>query len=255
MSHAIPERNAVSTLALAAAIALAEACAPQVAPETLLSIGLLESGLDPLMIHDNTSRQTLHPSSIDAAALLAADRIAAGHSVDLGVMQINSANLRSLHLTVFDAFDACSSMRAGGQVLQQAYTGGGTVVEQQHALRVALSRYNTGGPVDGFANGYVSHVERIAEQLVPAIVPGPYPSHPTPPPPAPAAPSGDVWDDEAAQTAASARPALPAPSWDVWRDEIEQPAAPTQPVPASTEQPKATLVAIKPGLVNRIGSP
>jgi type IV secretion system protein VirB1 len=254
MSHAIPERSAVSALALAAAVALAGQCAPQVAPETLISVGLFESGLDPLTIHDNTSRQTLHPPTIPAAALFAADRIAAGHSVDLGLMQVNSTNLRPLHLTVFDAFDACSSMRAGGQVLQHAYTGGGTVDEQQHALRVALSRYNTGGPVDGFANGYVGHIERVAERFVPAIVPGPYSSHPMPPP-APAVSSGDVWDDEAAQASAPARAALSAPSWDVWRDETEQPAAPARPVPPSTEKSQAAPVENKSGLVNRIGSP
>ena len=245
----------MSALALAAAVVLAGQCAPQVAPETLISVGLFESGLDPLTIHDNTSRQTLHPPTTPAAALLAADRIAAGHSVDLGLMQVNSTNLRSLQLTVFDAFDACSSMRAGGQVLQHAYAGGATVDEQQHALRVALSRYNTGGPVDGFANGYVGHVERVAERFVPAIVPGPCSSHPMPPPPAPAAPSGDVWDDEAAHPAAPERAALSAPSWDVWRDETEQPASPARPVPPSTEKSKAVPVDSKRGLVNRIGSP
>jgi type IV secretion system protein VirB1 len=82
------------------------------------------------------------------------------HSVDLGLMQINSANLAPLGLSIADAFDPCRSMRAGAQVLQTDYRA---------AIRDTLSRYNTGDPVTGIENGYVARVEASARTIVPSI--------------------------------------------------------------------------------------
>ena len=72
-----------------------------------------------------------------AAAIAVATDLIVGqrHSVDLGLMQVNSANLAALGLSIADAFDACRSVEAGGRVLSEAY---------QRALRGALSVYNTG---------------------------------------------------------------------------------------------------------------
>ena len=49
-------------------------------------------------------------------------------------------------------------LRAG---FNPAYTGS----DRQQALRVALSRYNTGHPDRGFRNGYVARVEASAARL------------------------------------------------------------------------------------------
>jgi hypothetical protein len=156
--------------------ALAIHCAPLAAPETLVSIAQAESGLEPLAIHNNTTGETLLPPTVDAAIREAEDLIRAGHSVDLGLMQINSANLPLVNLTVVQAFEACHALAAGARLLAAGYSGGSTTNEQQRALRIALSRYNTGDPTDGFANGYVSRVESAARQVVPAIqVPGSLP--------------------------------------------------------------------------------
>ena len=73
---------------------------------------------------------------IEAAALL----IAAGHSVDLGVMQINSRNLGLLGLSLADAFDPCQSVAGAARLIQ------------------LFSRYNTGSPTRGIANGYAVKV-------------------------------------------------------------------------------------------------
>ena len=83
-----------------------------------------------------------------------------GHSVDLGLMQINSANLARLGLSIADAFDACRSIKAGAQMLEADYRA---------AMRDALSRYNTGDPVRGIVNGYVARVEASARAVVPSI--------------------------------------------------------------------------------------
>jgi type IV secretion system protein VirB1 len=148
---------------------LARRCAPLAAPSTLASIARVESGFDPLMISDNNSKQSFAPNSVAEAARLATQLIAAGHSVDVGLMQINSSNFARAGLTVPAAFDPCRSLAAGAAILAAGYAGGVTHSSQQAALRIALSRYNTGDAQRGFTNGYVARVERAAQRVVPAI--------------------------------------------------------------------------------------
>lgn len=156
--------------------ALAMHCAPLVAPETLVSIAQTESRLEPLAIHDNTTGKAYMPATIEAASAQAEGLMRAGHSVDLGLMQINSANLHLAGLSVLQSFDQCYALAAGARLLAQGYSGGLTVDEQQRALRIALSRYNTGDPLRGFENGYVGRVVSAARQVVPAIqIPEPSP--------------------------------------------------------------------------------
>lgn len=174
-------------LALAAAVALAVQCAPGVAPETLLSVARTESQLDPYAIHENASGESFHPESLTEAVAMAKALIQRGGSVDLGLMQINNANLASLGLSMADAFDACKSMQAGAEVLQEDY---------RNALRDALSRYNTGDPDRGIANGYVARVETSAVTVVPAI-------------------SGAVRTVPAPATSGASRSPAP-PRWDIF---------------------------------------
>lgn len=151
-------------------LALANRCAPEVAPGTLAAVASTESGFNTLAIHDNTTRQSMRPSDVRNAIAVARRLIADGHSVDLGLMQIDSANLPRLGLTVPTAFDACASIRAGGKLLAQDYKrpdGQG----RQAALLAALSRYNTGSAWQGFQNGYVSRVVSTAKYVVPEIDP------------------------------------------------------------------------------------
>src|SRR5690349_15604018 len=105
-------------LSVVAALALAHQCAPGVAPETVISIAKTESGLNPLAIHDNASGQSYAPDSVNEAIALATSLIIAQrHSVDVGLMQINSANLAASNLDIAHAFDACHSMEAGARIL------------------------------------------------------------------------------------------------------------------------------------------
>lgn len=139
---------------------LSAVCAPGDAAMTLASVASTESGFDTLAINDNTNGLKYHPDNEDAARRLARTLIVEqGHSLDLGLMQINSANLSRIGLSIDDAFDACHSISAGARILKDGY---------QQALRVAFSRYNTGSDVRGFANGYVRRVE-LAGTRLPAI--------------------------------------------------------------------------------------
>lgn len=139
---------------------LSASCAPGDAVQTLASVAKTESSFDTLALNDNTSGSVFHPDNEDAARRLARTLIGErGHSVDLGLMQINSTNLPKVGLSIDEAFDACHSIAAGARILKDGY---------HQALLQAFSRYNTGDAVRGFANGYVRRVE-LAGSNLPAL--------------------------------------------------------------------------------------
>ena len=114
----------MTTLAMAAVLSLAAQCAPGVAPDTIAAIAMAESGLDPFAIHDNTVQRTFQFANLPAAIAVATDLIVAQHhSVDLGLMQVNSANLAALGLSIADAFDACRSSRRAAECCPRRISG------------------------------------------------------------------------------------------------------------------------------------
>jgi len=94
----------------------------------------------------------MHGSEVASAAT---QLVAAGHSVDLGLMQINSNNLELLELSIEDAFTACRSVEAAAKLL------------------ALFSRYNTGSPQRGIANGYATKVMAAMGNLRSASPPDP----------------------------------------------------------------------------------
>ena len=149
---------------------LASSCAPHVAVETLAAVARTESGFDALTLHDNTTGRSYHPATSGDAIALAVELVTvARHSVDLGLMQINGTNLPRLGLTLADAFDPCRSLAAADQVLVAGYVAPAPGADTQPAVRQALSRYNTGDPTRGLANGYIGRVQASAELVVPAL--------------------------------------------------------------------------------------
>jgi len=170
---------------LAALSALAAACAPQVAPATLMAITQVESGLDPLAIGVNgPHRAALRPRSAAEAAAAARRLIAEGRDVDLGLGQINQRNLGSLGLSLEAAFDPCRNLAASAAVLQAGYRRARLAgAAGPAALRTALSFYNTGHPTRGLRNGYVAKVVAAAARVAPAPVePAVRPEPPAAPP-------------------------------------------------------------------------
>ena len=167
-------------------LTLANACAPQVASETLQAVVRVESGFDALAIGVNGApglrarAKTAQEAGATARAL-----IRQGRSVDLGLGQINSANLNRLGLSIEAAFDPCRNLTAAAQILSEGYAKARPRhADDQAALRAALSLYNTGHETRGLKNGYVAKVLAAA-------------------PSAPARP-------------AAAAAALPVPPWDVF---------------------------------------
>jgi type IV secretion system protein VirB1 len=148
-------------------LALAPACAPAVAPSTLLAVAKVESGFDPFAIGVNgPAPQHLTFADASKAAQTARTLIAEGRNIDLGLSQVNVRNLGWLGLSVEAAFDPCRNLAASAQVLEAGYAKArATEGSEQAAVRVALSYYNTGTDSRGFRNGYVSRVVRAAAQL------------------------------------------------------------------------------------------
>jgi type IV secretion system protein VirB1 len=171
----VAKPSVAQSLPLPIAARLASRHAPTVDPGTLLAFAWHESRLHPFAIHDNATGESVFPASADEAATLARARLAMRHSLDLGIMQVNSVNLARTGLTVTTAFDAGESMRAGALILTMAYrqclrgNANPTDEAQQAALRCAASVYNTGREQAGILNGYQGEVWRAAAVIVPAI--------------------------------------------------------------------------------------
>ena len=143
--------------------ALAQQCAPTVAVETIAAVVSHESRTNPFAIGINggarISRQPAsHHEAVDTAKKLLGMRL----SIDLGLAQINSANLARLGLTVEQVFDPCTNLRAAETVLRGCYDPAARRYGYgQVALQAALSCYNTGNYSKGLANGYVSRVYKL----------------------------------------------------------------------------------------------
>ena len=160
---------------MAAAIALASACQTAVSPETIVKIALVESRLEPFALHDNSDGRSYFPATRLEAFRLASALIAAGHRLDVGLTQINTANFPWLHLSLATALDPCMNIAASVTVL------------------VGYSKYNTGSPSAGISNGYALKVQAVRADT---DIGQPVTDIPAPPPPAPQ--ETTVIDDEPA---------------------------------------------------------
>jgi len=128
---------------MAAAITLAASCQQAVAPQTIVRIAVVESHLEPFALHDNSDGRSYAPATRPEAFRLATALIAAGHRLDVGLTQINTANFPWLRLSLATALDPCTNIAASVEVL------------------TAYSRYNTGSPAAGISNGYAARVQAV----------------------------------------------------------------------------------------------
>ena len=152
-------------------VALAQECAPWVAHSTMAAIVKTESAFRPLAIGVNgRARLARQPETKEEAVVTAKWLISHGHNIDMGLGQVNSANLAKTGLTVEDAFEPCKNVAAAATILHWNYQAArGKVQGEQAALRAALSAYNTGSFTKGFSNGYVQKVVNNAAAAVPGM--------------------------------------------------------------------------------------
>ncbi len=140
---------------------LAKRCAPTTPAAVLTSVARVESGFNPLLIGVNGRRhRVVRAGSIDEAEAAATRLIASGASLDLGLAQINSRNLRHVGLSVRDAFDPCRNLAAAAQLIDEGYLAAlSHGAPNRPLLQMAYSVYNTGGSERGMENGYAAKVD------------------------------------------------------------------------------------------------
>jgi type IV secretion system protein VirB1 len=136
------------------------------------AIVMVESGGNPYAIGDNTARRSYSPRSYQEALATAKTLIAQGHSVDLGLGQVNSSNLAGYHTTAAAMllYPGCENLIVASQILTNAYRwAAATYQDQRQALFGAISAYNSGSLYAGAH--YVNLVVAAAQQapLVPSI--------------------------------------------------------------------------------------
>jgi len=123
----------------------------------MTAIVRVESGGNPLVIHDNTLNRTFTPHDANQGVVWANQLLTLRHSIDLGISQINDLNLPRLGLSVRDAFDPCINLRGGATILFSDYRAAALEFGQgQYALRRAIGAYNSGSLYAGY--GYVAKI-------------------------------------------------------------------------------------------------
>ena len=123
-------------------------CAPHVAPRTALAILSVESGGYPWSINDNDTNYSHRFATREEAEIYVHERLAIDPdaSIDIGLAQLNSTNLRGLGLSVDMAFEPCTNVAMGMRILQGAYVRAeARYGPTRRALFEALAAYN-GGP-------------------------------------------------------------------------------------------------------------
>lgn len=131
------------------------ACAPAIHPTTMAAVVQHESAGNPLSIRDNASGRSYSPATKPEAVALATRLIGEGHSVDLGLGQINSRNLPRLGLAIEQVFDPCDNLKAAQTILLEAWRKTGN-------LKSTLAVYNTGKPNSALGRSYASAIFKRA---------------------------------------------------------------------------------------------
>ena len=85
--------------------------------------------------------------------------------VDVGLMQVSTAEAKRRGIPVESLLDPCSNLRFGWEILNRAYQLEiKTYGPGQEALQHAISRYNTGDTQRGIDNGYLARVMAALKQ-------------------------------------------------------------------------------------------
>lgn len=140
-------------------MAMVAQCSPSMHPAIVQAIVKTESSFNPFAIGVNRggNRLARQPSNFGEAVQTAKRLLAQGANIDMGLGQINSANMNWLNLSVEQAFNPCSNLKALQHVYLTCYDKAGATGLGNRMQR-AWSCYNTGNTQKGFRNGYVTKV-------------------------------------------------------------------------------------------------
>nr|WP_226827656.1 lytic transglycosylase domain-containing protein [Igneacidithiobacillus copahuensis] len=153
-------------------------CAPEVAPATMTAIVRVESGGNPLAMWNNTTKQRVLPSTLQQAQAYLRQAMARGQRVDVGLAQVDTENFAAYGLSPANAFNACTNLRVGGQILSADYFRAVSLFGPgQVALFHAFEAYNS-GTLWGDSS-YANQILSVAGALIQVSAIG-KPTHPGP---------------------------------------------------------------------------
>lgn len=120
-------------------------CSAFASPVTMEKIAYVESGGKPYIIHDNTANKSYIFKSRRSAVNEARYLIKSGHNIDMGLAQINSANIYNFNIPITRVFNPCYNIYVGSYILYSDYN---KAVLKFGNTRTALFRtleaYNSG---------------------------------------------------------------------------------------------------------------
>ena len=152
-------------------------CGTGVHPDTLNAIITVESNYNELAINDNSTGMSHHPKSKEEAIELTKYLYSIGHSLDVGLMQINSLHFNEPGIDYTMLFDPCYNVSIGTNILKSFYKDhslNNPTDQPEITLLKALSSYNTGSPHKG--KKYVNKILKAAgsSSKIPIIEEKPY---------------------------------------------------------------------------------
>lgn len=152
-------------------LVLAQDCAPEVQPETILAIVSVESSFNPFAIGVVGGYLQRQPTSA-AEAIATAQTLAANDwNYSVGLAQINKSNFERFGITNETAFDPCTNLRVGSKILTECFVRhADSATDPQTALRDAFScyysgNYQRGHKVEKSSTSYVQRILRAFEKL------------------------------------------------------------------------------------------
>ena len=138
---------------------LAHDCAPNVDPYTLSALVRTESGFNPFAIGVVGAHLERQPASLAEALATVRELEAHSFSYSVGLAQVNNRNFGKYGENAAILFEPCHNLRAGAAILAECFARSSHApVDQQVALRAALSCYYSGNFTTGFSTGYVRKV-------------------------------------------------------------------------------------------------
>lgn len=123
-----------------AILALIQTCAPMVHPTTMSAVITVESSGNPFAIGVVGGRLVRQPRNIQEALATVQMLHAAGWNYSVGHAQVNKTNFRRFGLSPETAFDPCTNVRVGGQILQGCYEASLTSAPRQTDAQFHLAR-------------------------------------------------------------------------------------------------------------------
>ncbi|MDP4573453.1 lytic transglycosylase domain-containing protein [Pseudomonas sp. LPH60] len=149
-------------------LALAQQCAPTVAPQTMAALVQVESKFNPYVIGVVGGRLERQPKTPQEAAATARALEQGGWNFSMGIAQVNRYNLSPYKLDYQSVFDPCANLRVGSKILEDCYTRAkNSIADNQAALQAAFSCYYSGNFTRGFKpdkTGGLSYVQKVLAQ-------------------------------------------------------------------------------------------